>query len=71
MKTREEIIHGMCMTYRHDYGLLKDDADDSLFCGMTRKQQLALYDSMSQIFYHNIEELYVAAEKYKTIKGLI
>ena len=71
MKTREEIIHGMCLTYRHDYGITKEDNTEDIFSsGMTKAQQLMLYSSMSQIFDHNVEELYIAALKYETIKSV-
>jgi hypothetical protein len=38
MKTREDIIQSMCLTYRHDYGLLTDI------------QKIALERTMGQIF---------------------
>ncbi len=51
MKTRDQIIHSMCMTYRHDYGLTKPEGDPSnigyaLQAGMTQNEQLVLYRQM-------------------------
>jgi hypothetical protein len=42
MKTRNEVITSMCYTYRHDYGLLDDD------------KQKSLWNTMSQIFDNDI-----------------
>ena len=39
---REQIIHSMCMTYRHDYGLL------------SAEERAALHRTMSQIFDNDI-----------------
>ena len=54
--TREEIIHNMCMTFRHDYGLeiSQDDRKYTLNSGLTKLEQQALYSSMSQIFDNDI-----------------
>ena len=68
MKTRGEIINGMCMTSRHDYGLLKEDITDVLSSGMTTAEQQILYTRMYQLFHHNCEELYLAAERYEKLK---
>lgn len=57
MKTREEIITDMCYTYRHDYGLDKDPNDPPWTTGMTPDERKGLYQTMSQIFEHNIEPL--------------
>jgi len=54
MKTREEIITSMCMTYRHDYGLDKHPDDASFVAGMTGSQRTALWKQMAQIFDNNI-----------------
>lgn len=59
MKTRDSIIHSMCMTYRHDYGLTKSEGDPSnigyaLQAGMTQQEQLALYRQMEQIYDNDI-----------------
>ena len=56
MKTREEIINNMCMTFRHDYGLRisEDDRMYTLNSGMTEREAQALYNYMAQIFDNDI-----------------
>lgn len=58
MKTREQIITSMCMTYRHDYGLIKESDpggyDFPLSAGMTELQRKALWKDMAQIFDNDI-----------------
>ena len=56
MKTREQIINDMCMTFRHDYGLRisEDDRMYSLMSGMTEREAQALYNDMAQIFDNDI-----------------
>lgn len=56
MKTREEIINNMCMTFRHDYGLRisEDDRMYTLMSGMTEREAQALYNDMAQIFDNDI-----------------
>ena len=54
MKTKEEIIHDMCLTYRHDYGLRKLDTDPPWTAGMTEQDAKMLYKTMEQIYNHNI-----------------
>lgn len=65
MKTREEIITDMCMTYRHDYGLDKLPGDPPWTAGMTPDERKGLYTTMSQIYEHNIEPL---LEQYKDLQ---
>lgn len=59
MKTREEIINSMCMTFRHDYGLVisEDDRMYTLMSGMTERERTALYNDMAQIFDNDIAPL--------------
>ncbi len=59
MKTREEIINNMCMTFRHDYGLeiSEDDRMYTLMSGMTKQEREALYRDMAQIFDNDIAPL--------------
>lgn len=66
MKTREEIIHNMCMTFRHDYGLTisEDDRMYSLMSGMTEREQEALFNDMAQIFDHNFANV---LEEYRKV----
>jgi hypothetical protein len=54
MKTREEIINAMCYTWRHDFGL---DKDDSLSSGMTAMERVLLWNAMAQIFDNDISPL--------------
>lgn len=67
MKTREEIINNMCMTFRHDYGLRisEDDRMYSLNSGMTEREAQALYNDMAQIFDNDIAPLLDSAMKYE------
>ena len=56
MKTKEETIHDMCLTMRHDYGL--ENPEDRMFgCGMTKTARMFLYDEMSQLYDHHIAPL--------------
>ena len=57
MKTKEEIIHNMCYTYRHDYGLRKDPNEPNWTAGMTEEDAKMLYKTMEQIYTNNIEPL--------------
>jgi hypothetical protein len=57
MKTKEEIIHSMCMTYRHDYGLRKTDNEPNWTSGMTEQDAKMLYKVMEQIYNNNIEPI--------------
>ena len=55
--TKEEIIYNMCMTYRHDYGLRKEQGDPSWTAGMTEQDAIMLYKTMEQIYNNDIEPL--------------
>ena len=57
MKSKEEIIHDMCMTYRHDYGLRKLDTDPPWTSGMTEHDAKMLYKTMEQIYTNDIEPM--------------
>ena len=67
MKTREEIINSMCMTFRHDYGLRisEDDRMYTLMSGMTEREAQALFNDMAQIFDNDIAPLLENAMKYE------
>lgn len=54
MKTREEIITSMCLTYRHDYGLDRHPDDAAFVAGMTGSERKELWNKMAQIFDNNI-----------------
>jgi len=55
--TKEQIIHDMCLTYRHDYGLRKSPGEPSWTAGMTEEDAKMLYKTMEQIYTNNIEPL--------------
>lgn len=57
MKNREEIIHSMALSYRHDYGLRKQPNDPSWTAGMTEEDAKMLYKTMEQIYTNDIEPL--------------
>lgn len=57
MKTREQIITDMCYTWRHDYGLQKQEHDGPgglISCGLTHQERQILWQQMAQIFDNNI-----------------
>ena len=62
MKEKEQIITDMCYSYRHDYGLRKQEGDPSWTSGMTEQDAKMLYKTMEQIYNNNIEPL---IESYK------
>ena len=66
MKTREEIINNMCMTFRHDYGLRisEDDRMYTLMSGMTEREAQALYTDMAQVFDNDISPV---IEEYRKV----
>lgn len=63
-KSKEQIIHDMCMTYRHDYGLTKNPNDPTWVAGMTPNEREMLYKTMEQIFNNNIAPI---IEHYDTL----
>lgn len=66
MKTREEFINNMCMTFRHDYGLRisEDDRMYTLMSGMTESEAQSLYRDMAQIFDNDIAPM---LEEYRKV----
>ena len=54
MKTKEQTIHDMCLTMRHDYGLEQLPEDRMFGAGMTKTARMFLYDQMSQLYNHHI-----------------
>ena len=62
MCTREQVITGMCYTWRHDYGLVKDpeykhhasDFIDAISAGMYQWEREQLWKQMAQIFDNDI-----------------
>lgn len=53
MKTREQIITSMCYTWRHDYGLRKDNSA-TLNAGMTESEARLMWQQMAQLFDNDI-----------------
>lgn len=54
---RENTITNMCYTYRHDYGLIKEEGAGfahSLSSGMTQEERTYLWNTMAQIFDNDI-----------------
>lgn len=51
---RNEIITNMCYTWRHDFGLDRQD-DNPLSSGMTKDERSMLYLKMQQVFNNCIE----------------
>ena len=49
---REQIIHRMCLTYRHDY--LLEKIPGSISSGTTEEERKFLWNQMSQIFDNDI-----------------
>ena len=64
---REQLITDMCLTFRHDYGLVisEDERMYSLNSGMTELERQGLFNTMSQVFDHNIAPLVDSAMKYE------
>lgn len=57
MPNREQIITGMCYTWRHDFGL--DRNPDSVFptSGVTPQERDALRRDMSQLYDHHVHPI--------------
>ena len=58
MKTREDIIISMCMTTRHDFGLVRNTGESGPYpfpSGMIDQEKESLYRQMAQIFDNCIQ----------------
>ncbi len=56
--TEQDIIHAMCLTWRHDYGLHlapEEAALGGLLSGMSDHDRQALYNQMKQVFENCIK----------------
>lgn len=53
---REQIINSMCLTYRHDYGLIisEDVKMYTLSSGVTELERKNIWNTMAQIFDNDI-----------------
>lgn len=72
MKNKQEIITGMCYTWRHDYGLSKCTNDtfvDSITAGMTDLEKQSLYKQMEQLYTHHIQPLVDEINELRTRTG--
>jgi hypothetical protein len=62
MRTRDKIITGMCYTWRHDYGIVKDpeykhhvsELTYSMSSGMYQWEREQLWKQMAQLFDNDI-----------------
>lgn len=57
MKTRDEIIYSMCLTYRHDYGIDLDTVSmqtPGTVVGMTKEYKKHIWKIMAMIFDNDI-----------------
>lgn len=57
MADRESIIKSMCITWRHDFGLVKEEKTHSFDSGMTEVEQRSLLAQMGQLFDHHVAPL--------------
>ena len=48
--TKEEVIHMMCLEYRHDFGLRKLNDSNPIESGMTERDAKVLYSVMEFIY---------------------
>jgi putative sterol carrier protein len=53
---KEQIIHNMCQTWRHDYNfeITEEEKKHFLQAGMTKQEREFLYRNMKQIFENDI-----------------
>ena len=54
---RESVIANMCFTFRHDYGILKNESEGFahlISAGMTQEERIYLWNTMAQIFDNDI-----------------
>lgn len=57
MKTREQIITSMCFTWRHDYGIERQEHESGgglVTTGLTFQERQMLWKQMAQIFDNDI-----------------
>lgn len=60
---RSKFITNMCYTWRHDYGLTRDENDcpfdfQGLSSGMTTREKEQLWHNMAQVFDHDIAPVF-------------
>ena len=54
--SRKKIVHSMCLTWRHDYGFLKNR--ENQISGMNIKERNNLFRRMLQVFDNNIVPIF-------------
>jgi hypothetical protein len=66
---RDQIINNMCLTFRHDYGIVitEEDRMYSLAAGMTKREREALFNDMAQVFDHHFAHFATGLEEYRKI----
>jgi hypothetical protein len=57
MKSKEEVIYSMCLTYRPDYEIRKNIDDPPWILGMTETEAKMLYKVMEALYNDDIEPL--------------
>jgi hypothetical protein len=57
MKSKEEVIYSMCVLYRPDYDIRKNEGDPSWILGMTEMEAKMLYKIMEALYNDDIEPL--------------
>ena len=57
MKSKEEVIYSMCLTYRPDYKIRKMSDDPPWTLGMTEHEAKMLYKIMEALYNDDIEPL--------------
>lgn len=57
MKSKEDVIYSMCVTYRPDYEIRKEPDDPSWLVGMTETDAKMLYKIMESLYNDDIEPL--------------
>jgi hypothetical protein len=57
MKSKEEVIYSMCVLYRPDYDIRKNEGDPSWILGMTDVEAKMLYKIMESLYNDDIEPL--------------
>ncbi|CAE6900655.1 hypothetical protein R70199_03673 [Paraburkholderia domus] len=62
---RAAIIEGMCLTWRHDFGLKRINDALSVGCGMSEGERDFLRREMGQLFDHHFAPAFAAAMEFE------
>jgi hypothetical protein len=71
LKPKEKVIYDMCITYRHDYSLHKEEFSKDYLdgcSGTTEQERKIIYSQMSSLYDHHIAPLRKIIED--TLKAL-